>query len=131
MDAGKTWAALSIDATKNLSFIYFTDANTGYVISEDEGIFKTTNAGTTWTKFKLNKKKLYSGYFTDANTGYIVGSDGLIIKISNDGINWNNYHQDYLNLKKKSNMDELLATLLIGLICATIVGTAYFLGLRL
>ncbi len=44
------WFALNSGTTAELSDVYFTDVNTGFVINEfGSFIWKTTDGGQTWT----------------------------------------------------------------------------------
>lgn len=86
------WTTLNSGTTNNLQSVYFTDANTGYVVggnwNTNEGIIlKTINAGNSWTNISTGSK-LYSVYFTDMNTGYSVGDSGTILKTTNAGLTW-------------------------------------------
>ena len=70
----------------NLNSVFFTAADTGYVVGRDGTILKTTNGGTNWTaQTSGTTNVLNSIYFTDANTGYTVGEIGTILKTINSG----------------------------------------------
>jgi hypothetical protein len=72
-----------------LSSVYFTDANTGYVVGESSLggiIYKTINGGTDWiSQTSGTGSPLYSIHFPSMDTGYIVGGNGTILKTSNGG----------------------------------------------
>jgi len=95
---------LSINITQRINFIYFTDANTGYIAGENYGIFKTTNAGISWSKLEYtnNINLLNSGYFTDVNTMFFVNDNNQVIKISKAGTTWTKFHKK----NKKNNFDD-------------------------
>ena len=87
-NSGTDWLTQTFDP--GLFSVFFTDANTGYVIGTNGTILKTIDGGTTLdTLFSDPSKLLYSVYFTDANTGYTVGEDNTILKTTNGGTNWN------------------------------------------
>lgn len=92
IDGGVNWDPVSFDGG-NFSSIHFPDANTGYVI-DGSTMFKTVDAGATWTNLLLYDYSinsyyyLNSLYFTNANTGYAVGRSGTIIKTIDGGITW-------------------------------------------
>jgi photosystem II stability/assembly factor-like uncharacterized protein len=72
-----------------LTSIYFTDANTGYIVGSQGAILKTTDAGINWTGLMSGTTDdLNSICFTEVNTGYTVGGSGTILKTSDGGIIW-------------------------------------------
>lgn len=86
-DAGATWVNMNVAAPFiNLNNVFFTDANTGY-ISSANGIYKTTDGGSSW--FQLGTP---AGGFNNVqfrgNYGYAIASDGKIIKSTNAGSSW-------------------------------------------
>ena len=44
----ETWDIQPSGTTSDLNSIYFTDANTGYIVGYNGTILKTNNSGTTW-----------------------------------------------------------------------------------
>jgi photosystem II stability/assembly factor-like uncharacterized protein len=87
LNGGTTWMEVYVGdgGTGCLNSVYFSDANTGFVVGDDGTIIKTINAGTTWTDiYSGTTNSLYSAYFTDTNTGYVAGEGGTILK-TNDG----------------------------------------------
>ncbi len=79
-------------ATTYLQSIYFTDANTGYIVAQAGYIFKTTDAGTSWVeKSSGTTEDLNSVYFKNSNVGYAVGDNGTILKTTDGGDNWVRY----------------------------------------
>ena len=75
------WVPQNSGATSWLNSIYFTDANTGYVVGEISdweyhyNFYKTIDAGMTWTGSSAYDDwcSYYSVFFTDFDTGYAVG----------------------------------------------------------
>lgn len=74
------WTLLTSGKTNDFTSVYFTDANTGYVVGDDNGqgsggmILKTTNGGSTWnTQTSGVTNDIFSVYFLNANIGYAVG----------------------------------------------------------
>lgn len=71
------------------SSVYFIDTNTGYVVGNQGGIYKTTDGGATWeAKTSGISNTLHSVYFIDSNIGFVVGSSGKILKTTDGGANW-------------------------------------------
>jgi photosystem II stability/assembly factor-like uncharacterized protein len=68
--------------------IYFTDENTGYLLS-DILLKKTTDGGSNWSNIEFQamppsqKNRMF---FINFNTGWIAGS--RILKTTNSGLNW-------------------------------------------
>lgn len=100
-DGGTTWTEIPITQASELYCVYFTSADTGYVLGYKEtgtpggsAFMKTTDAGSTWTVSYTNlNQQYYSMYFTSANTGFITGGDvfdnnGYIRKTTNAGGTW-------------------------------------------
>ena len=89
---GQTWEVKkeSLDIPV-FSDAFFLDANTGWLVLEDNRIDQTTNGGDDWLTLKVDD---VSGNawekveFIDANTGYACGDDGLIYKTTNGGTDW-------------------------------------------
>ena len=105
-DGGNTWTAGSIAGTGMISTavvgdIAAVDANTAWVVTAPtsgtagNGIWKTTNGGTTWTlqTSPYNTSSFADViYFWDANNGFSagdpVGGNFQILKTSNGGTTW-------------------------------------------
>ncbi|MCX6251590.1 MAG: T9SS type A sorting domain-containing protein [Bacteroidetes bacterium] len=78
-DAGLTWTAGTFNAGTGLSQIFAIDENTCWALfntGATQGIYKTTDGGTTWTK----KGTAYSGgsfadamHFFNNNDGFAIG----------------------------------------------------------
>jgi photosystem II stability/assembly factor-like uncharacterized protein len=85
-----------------LTSVYFSDANTGYVVggkahaNQTAGILlKTTDGGTTWDVLPAETFPLNSVFFTGFDKGYIAGGfcnetgcTGEILKTSDGGATW-------------------------------------------
>lgn len=94
VDGGTTWTDLSHPSSNYLTSVYFTDNNTGYIVSGKGDIQKTIDAGTNWIALSSGTTSaLESVFFPDANTGYAVGysdtnSVGTIVKTIDGGTTW-------------------------------------------
>ena len=90
------WVPLNSGTTKNLRSVFFTDANTGYVVGDSGTILKTINAGTTWSALTSGTAyNFHAVHFPDANTGYAVGTGlnvmtyvGIVLKTIDGGTTW-------------------------------------------
>jgi len=75
---------------KDIAFygVHFPTSTVGYVVGSGGAIFKSTDAGDTWTEqTSPTASTLYDVFFLDANNGWAVGAGGTII-ITTDGTNW-------------------------------------------
>jgi len=96
MNGGETWQRLQV-TTDQLDFrdIDASDENTAYILSIGNGsasrIYKTTDAGATWTlQFKNEDEKVFldAMSFWDPNNGIVVGDSvngQLFVMTTNDG----------------------------------------------
>ena len=89
-NSGYNW--FKIDSINNFSAqsgcLYFVNENTGFICGygANSGIYKTTNAGVTWTLQNLIKNRHWLTLsFINANTGYVGGDDGFIYKTTTGG----------------------------------------------
>jgi photosystem II stability/assembly factor-like uncharacterized protein len=90
-DGGINWSKTnigSITGNLNIKSIFFTDADTGFIvgIGINGKILKTEDGGESY--FLQNSgttKSLNSVFFTDSHTGYIAGDSGVILKTTNAG----------------------------------------------
>jgi photosystem II stability/assembly factor-like uncharacterized protein len=87
-NGGTEWTTIQESNTDAFTSVYFTDANTGYVVGGWRQLLKTIDGGTNWTNCYEPFAYFHSVYFTDANTGYVVGEEGVIIKTTDGGTNW-------------------------------------------
>lgn len=102
---GSTWTATNItgltsSSTASVSDISAVDANTAYIVTAPStgtagnGIYKTTNGGTTWTKQTGYSASSFANQiqFWDANNGWTagdpVGGKFEMYKTSNGGTTW-------------------------------------------
>lgn len=93
-DGGVTWTQSTTISTGPYYFhgVYFTDANTGYVVGRtmfflgNYGAYKTTDGGTTWTALTASPVPMFENFrsvtFTPNGTGWAVGDNGAIYKLA-------------------------------------------------
>lgn len=100
-DGGISWNTVFADTTSIwISYFYFADATTGYATGSDGYVYKTTDAGNSWTSIYMGGNYWMSGvYFFDSNTGFVSGGNmgggtHPIWKTTDGGANW----QTVLNL---------------------------------
>jgi photosystem II stability/assembly factor-like uncharacterized protein len=75
----------------DMSFVAGSDGTwqTGWVITTDAEILKTTDGGDTWTVITQSETTLLNGIcFVDENIGYVSSAQGKILKSTDGGLNW-------------------------------------------
>jgi photosystem II stability/assembly factor-like uncharacterized protein len=91
INGGIDWSINYPYPTTDVNSVYFTDADTGYIIGTELNagnsvILRTTNGGIDWSSpLFITSYNLFSVYFTDNETGYVVGESGTILKTTNGG----------------------------------------------
>jgi len=114
-NGGNNWVncnAPFINPFENFRKIKFTDANTGYYVSDIGRIGKTTDAGQNWSILPTGTTEtLESIYFTMNDTAYVCGNAGSIIKSTNAGVSWRS---------QTSGLNEILTD-----VCFTNASTGY------
>jgi photosystem II stability/assembly factor-like uncharacterized protein len=76
-NGGYSWSKKNVDSIVQPSFnsIYFINSLTGYLAGSS--IYKTTDAGSTWTPLTCPGEPFYSIYFVDAMHGCVGGGNGI------------------------------------------------------
>jgi photosystem II stability/assembly factor-like uncharacterized protein len=88
-DGGVTWDAVDIGSYEEFTKLVFTDAVTGYLIGYH--IWKTTDAGDSWSELSAPSSQYIDISFPEANTGYALNSYyGYIDKTVDGGSTWTN-----------------------------------------
>lgn len=103
-NSGVNWIQQNSGGNRYLASIYFTNFNTGYIVSSGETsqpnnvLLKTTNAGYNWIQiYTFYNAHITDVFFVNDNLGFISGGGyswgGYIFKTTNAGLNWNAYPQ--------------------------------------
>jgi photosystem II stability/assembly factor-like uncharacterized protein len=83
------WTSLISGTTNPLFSVFFSDANTGFVVGNSGIILRTTNSGLSWSTLASGtSNNLRSVYFSNTDNGYAVGWYGIIQKTTNCGLSW-------------------------------------------
>lgn len=91
VSAGVTWSATNISDAYPLFNCYFLNLNTGWVVSGNSRIYKSTNAGWipwTYTTTNIPNCELDAVYFANDMTGWVCGCQGSINRSTDGGITW-------------------------------------------
>ncbi len=102
-DGGKTWIPIKGFFQTSIKDLYFVDNLTGFLITDEEGVFKTIDGGDTWNRLFAAELLFYSPgsiansipeqvSFSDNNYGIIsmtYGPNGRLYLVTNNGgLNW-------------------------------------------
>jgi len=90
IDHGKHWSLKTLPQSGSLiNDIHFHSEDTGYVISADGLLFRTTNKGSTWDSIsRLNTTSYIKIFFINGKTGFVISGTN-IYKTTDAGITWN------------------------------------------
>jgi photosystem II stability/assembly factor-like uncharacterized protein len=95
-----TYHTPQITYTRNITSIYFSSLNTGWIVGDSGLVYKTTNGGNNWISQSVPTiYTLWCIYALNDSTVWVCGSAGLIYKSVNGGDNWVNQispSSDYL-----------------------------------
>lgn len=83
----QTWTPKTRLGESNITDIRFQDKDTGYILSYTK-VFRTTDAGETWTRILNSYSRFSKCYFVDAKHGWIIGDNDLVLKTTNGGRSW-------------------------------------------
>ena len=92
IDGGKTWQTLNVTNTGPLSGLAIVDAQTLVAVSGiDDLIFRSTDAGNTWTDVPHPRGGTWFGsvrFLPGTQTGWTVGTGEKILKSTDGGATW-------------------------------------------
>jgi Uncharacterized protein related to plant photosystem II stability/assembly factor len=88
---GVTWTTKQITSmVDNYTSICFVNDSVGYVTGyKYSNIYKTTDAGITWTYYFISPYGLRNMFFINTNIGIAVGDNGAIVRTTDGGNRWN------------------------------------------
>ena len=75
--------------TGNYKDVCYFSGLYAYVVGAAGEVSRTTNGGTSWTKFTIGAANLLAGYFIDQNSGYITGVGKNVYNITNASTTFN------------------------------------------
>lgn len=91
-NGGASWdTVFATTSSYWISYFYFPDANTGFATGNNGYVYKTIDAGNTWTGIYMGGNYWMSGvYFFDNNTGFVSGggTSSPLWKTNDGGANW-------------------------------------------
>lgn len=86
--AAQGWQVINYPTKDNLTGVFFTSPDTGYVVSGSGAVARTTNSGKSWGGLQISKSSLEDIYFSDPLTVYVCGGKGVVLKSGDAGRNW-------------------------------------------
>jgi len=95
---------------RDICFVPGSDGlwNTGWAITFQGDVIKTTDGGDTWTEITQSESTSLSGIsFADETTGYISTLDNKILKSLDGGLTWSEVYNGTVNFDKVEFKDAL------------------------
>ena len=85
------WDIQTSGTTENLTSVFFTDTNHGFIVGAKGTILKTVDGGTRWEKQSIGiSNDLTKVYFFDAKNGSILGNNKTYFRTTDGGETWIN-----------------------------------------
>lgn len=91
------WVYCGIASNYNLQDVFFIDKNTGWTVSLNGVILKTTDGGTNWSVLSSSTYSISGIHFINASEGWAVGN-GTILRTTDGGATWT-YSNFGVNIK--------------------------------
>lgn len=104
IDGGQTWTQLAMTPRGSevrqramrvaptladfIPALWFTDDQNGFMARLDGEVYKTTDAGKTWTRILAADSKLTSIFFVNGQSGWVTGARGFIARTVDGGVTW-------------------------------------------
>jgi len=82
------WSIVQSNFTDDCNSVFFANINTGWIGTDNDRIYKTTNSGSTWLYTTPSNSSINTLYFFDENSGLFGGNFGRIKKTIDGGSNW-------------------------------------------
>jgi len=86
-NGGTNWVYDNYAASLNIRFSEFTNASTGYAISERGNILRTSNFGNNWNTIYNYSGEIFSLDFINNLTGWAISGE-YVLSTTNGGDNW-------------------------------------------
>jgi photosystem II stability/assembly factor-like uncharacterized protein len=86
-DGGNNWAIKLMGTSHSITGVWMLSPDTIFTCALAGNIYKTTNAGNSFTFVNNSPNDLNAIFFTDDNNGYVVGNQ-KIYQTTNGGGNW-------------------------------------------
>ncbi|MDN3620808.1 YCF48-related protein [Polaribacter undariae] len=109
MDAGENWFQVSfpVESYPYTNNMFFVSEAVGYVFGSEGKIYKTIDAGISWTFKKVNYSNLTCAYFFNENEGIIGQNSKSFLKTTDGGLNWENISVDFPEFSYSSTISKI------------------------
>lgn len=88
-DGGLTWTAVGGPfQARRISDFHFVNARDGWAIAPSGQVYRSQDAGETWSLLAQLAGTFYGIRFIDAETGIAVGSSGVVMRTTDGGRTW-------------------------------------------
>jgi photosystem II stability/assembly factor-like uncharacterized protein len=93
-NGGLSWRRLPRPTQSRIHDISFVSTQTGYLVDVSFRLWKTTNAGRTWTELLSTGRPMTQVDFADSRNGYVVvprvglEARGFVLRTSDGGASW-------------------------------------------
>ena len=93
-NGGLTWRPLRRPTKSRIHDISFVSTQTGYLVDVSFRLWKTMNAGRTWTELVSTGRPMTQVDFADARNGHVVvprvglEARGFVLRTSDGGVSW-------------------------------------------
>ncbi len=110
-NGGDTWYAPDTTTYNNIQHIVFTDANNGFFVDRERGVYRTMDGGLTLDSLDLgipDSVTIFSFQeiqFVDANTGWIAYNGWDLLKTTDGGDSWTMQEIDSLDINEAFFID--------------------------
>lgn len=87
-NGGATWKSLQLSQSEAVLDFTISPTGIGYMVTEDGGIFKTIDQGTTWCKISTLSSQIIKLQFINDSVGYAINISGVFYKTIDGGMTW-------------------------------------------
>ncbi|MDX1941302.1 MAG: YCF48-related protein [Saprospiraceae bacterium] len=118
-DGGASWTEIPGVKPSPYHFrIRFTDKNIGFILGDNDILYKTSDGGDTWQELHHSLEEAHNIIFIDNNIGYITDAIS-IVKTEDGGQNWQTIYtnESLIRLVHFRNQDEGIAFINTPQVC--------------
>jgi photosystem II stability/assembly factor-like uncharacterized protein len=87
-NGGQTWKRVTLPRRTVVRDLAFLSARLGYVVDARGGVWRTANAGKTWTQLRSLGSLVRLIEFADARSGYAVSGGNGVLRTTDGGKSW-------------------------------------------
>ncbi len=88
-DGGQTWTLYESASYGNMWDVFFADSANGIAVGDHGTIYKTTDAGDSWTRLPANFGFTAKAAALVQNQIWVAGYAGFVLNSTDDGVTWN------------------------------------------